>query len=109
MPNTAVATGRVDFILPPTEIAAELVNISRHPYVAHPTPATVIDVLLEGETALQTIFILLRTDTGVDFTLYKHATIKRRILRRMVLYRLERIEDYVVYSARASRGSPGIV
>ncbi len=97
MPNTAVATGRVDFILPPSEIADELANISRHPYVAHPTPATVIEALVEGETALQTIFILLRTDTGVDFTLYKHATIQRRILRRMVLYRLDRIEDYVVY------------
>ena len=97
MPNTAVATGRVDFILAPAAIAAELVNIARHPYVAHPAPATVIDTLLEGETALQTIFSLLRTETGVDFTLYKHATIKRRILRRMVLYRLEQIEDYVVY------------
>jgi two-component system, chemotaxis family, CheB/CheR fusion protein len=97
MPNTAVATGRVDFILPPSEIAEELANISRHPYVAHPRPATVIEALLEGETALQTIFILLRTGTGVDFTLYKHATIKRRILRRMVLYRLESIEDYVIY------------
>ncbi len=97
MPNTAVATGRVDFILPPAEIAAELGNISRHPYIAHPTPAKVIAALSADETALQTIFILLRTDTGVDFTLYKHATIKRRILRRMVLYRLERIEDYVVY------------
>jgi two-component system, chemotaxis family, CheB/CheR fusion protein len=97
MPNTAIATGRVDFILPPSEIAEELVKIGRHPYVAHPAPATVIEALVEGETALQTIFILLRTDIGVDFSLYKHATIERRILRRMVLYRLENIEDYVVY------------
>jgi two-component system, chemotaxis family, CheB/CheR fusion protein len=97
MPNTAVATGRVDFILPPAEIAQELAKISRHPYVAHPTPAKAIEVLLEGETALQTIFVLLRTATGVDFTLYKHTTLNRRILRRMVLYKLDRIEDYVVY------------
>jgi two-component system, chemotaxis family, CheB/CheR fusion protein len=97
MPNTAVATGRVDFILPPSEIAQELAKISRHPYVVLPTPAKAIEVLLEGETALQTIFILLRTDTGVDFTLYKHTTLQRRILRRMVLYRLESIEDYVIY------------
>jgi two-component system, chemotaxis family, CheB/CheR fusion protein len=97
MPNMAVATGRVDFILPPAEIAQELAKISRHPYVAQPTPAKAIEVLLEGETALQTIFILLRTATSVDFTLYKHTTLKRRILRRMVLYRLESIEDYVIY------------
>jgi len=33
MPNTAVATGHVDFILPPDAIASELVKISHHPYV----------------------------------------------------------------------------
>ncbi|MGB8698738.1 MAG: CheR family methyltransferase, partial [Thermosynechococcaceae cyanobacterium] len=97
MPNTVVATGQVDFVLTPPDIAAELANISRHPYVAHTSPAKAIAALAEGETALQTIFALLRTATGVDFTLYKHATLKRRILRRMVLYRLESLEDYVIY------------
>jgi two-component system, chemotaxis family, CheB/CheR fusion protein len=97
MPNTAIATGQVDFVLTPPDIAAELANISRHPYVVHPTPARAITALAEGETALQTIFVLLRKATGVDFTLYKHATLKRRILRRMVLYRLESLEDYVIY------------
>lgn len=32
MPNTAVATGQVDFILPSQEIAEKLATISRHPY-----------------------------------------------------------------------------
>src|SRR3989449_11113310 len=34
MPNSAVAAGGVDFVLPPIAIAAELHRISRHPYVA---------------------------------------------------------------------------
>src|SRR5712691_672440 len=34
MPNSAVAAGGVDFVLPPNAIAAELHRISRHPYVA---------------------------------------------------------------------------
>jgi two-component system, chemotaxis family, CheB/CheR fusion protein len=100
MPNTAVATGQVDFVLPPQEIAEELANISRHPYVAHPSPELGADgqpPILAGETALQTIFTLLRTSTSIDFTLYKHTTLKRRILRRMVLYRLQSLEDYVTY------------
>jgi two-component system, chemotaxis family, CheB/CheR fusion protein len=101
MPNTAVATGHVDFILSPQAIAEELANISRHPYVAHPTPDLEADGYpspgLEGETTLQTIFTLLRTATNIDFTLYKHTTLKRRILRRMVLYRLQNLEDYVTY------------
>jgi two-component system, chemotaxis family, CheB/CheR fusion protein len=97
MPNTAVATGQVDFILPPQEIAEELAKISRHPYIKYPAQPKVVEALLEGGTALQEIFALLRKLTGVDFTLYKHTTLKRRILRRMVLYRLESMDEYVRY------------
>jgi two-component system, chemotaxis family, CheB/CheR fusion protein len=97
MPNTAVATGQVDFVLPPSAIAEELANISRHPYVVHPTPAKAVAAIANGETALQAIFTILETNVGVDFRLYKYTTLKRRILRRMVLYRLETLEEYVVY------------
>jgi len=34
MPQAALATGSVDFFLPPEGIAAELVRIGRHPYIA---------------------------------------------------------------------------
>ncbi len=97
MPNTAVATGQVDFILPPSEIAEELAKISRHPYLARSSAAKAVEVLSEGETAVQAIFRLLQAATGVDFTLYKHTTLKRRIQRRMVLYKLDSLEDYVTY------------
>jgi two-component system CheB/CheR fusion protein len=97
MPNTAVATGQVDFILPPAKIAEELAKISRHPYVAHFSPAKAVESLSDNETALQAIFTLLRTVTGVDFALYKHTTLKRRIQRRIVLYQLENLEEYVTY------------
>ena len=33
MPNTAVATGQVDFILTPQKIAQKIAEISRHPYI----------------------------------------------------------------------------
>ncbi len=98
MPNTAVATGDVDFILPPEAIAQELAKISQHPYIANPPLVEVKEVeATEGENALQTIFRLLRVATKVDFTYYKHTTFKRRILRRMVLYQIERLEDYVTF------------
>jgi two-component system, chemotaxis family, CheB/CheR fusion protein len=97
MPHTAVATGRVDFILTPKEIAAELANISRHPHIASPTPAKAVEMLVEGQTAMQTIFALIQAATRMNFTQYKQATLKRRISRRMVLYKLEKIDDYVTY------------
>src|SRR5262249_13032595 len=37
---------------------------------------------------------------GTDFALYKQSTIRRRILRRMALARIERVEDYAEYVAQ---------
>ncbi|AKG24715.1 histidine kinase [Calothrix sp. 336/3] len=97
MPNTAIATGYVDFILPPAAIAEKLADISRHPYVTKTIPAVLSEESTEGKDALSQIFSLLRTTARIDFTHYKHTTIKRRIYRRMALYRLEHLDDYVRY------------
>jgi two-component system CheB/CheR fusion protein len=97
MPNTAAATGHVDFILTPEEIASELAKISRHPYVTYPEPEKTIEGVPQGKNPLTSIFTLLQADTGIDFTHYKHTTLKRRILRRMALYKLDMLEDYAKY------------
>ncbi|MGR3280459.1 chemotaxis protein CheB, partial [Acaryochloris marina NIES-2412] len=65
MPHMAAATGKVDFILPPAEIAAKLADISRHPYLERPN-SDPPDLPSEGpqqenEAALSIIFSLLRT------------------------------------------------
>ncbi len=97
MPNTAVASGHVDFILTPQQMAAELANISLHPYVKESTTVKTTEVVSESGDALATIFRLLRAATGVDFIHYKQNTLKRRIVRRMILYKLEKLEDYAQY------------
>lgn len=97
MPNTAIAMGHIDFILPPGEIAEKLASISRHPYVASSVTNRASTESLEVSDVLSKIFRLLQVATGVDFTSYKHTTIKRRISRRMALYRLEKIDDYLHY------------
>jgi two-component system CheB/CheR fusion protein len=38
---------------------------------------------------------MLRNSTGVDFTQYKVATIKRRLQRRMVLNKIVGIDNYI--------------
>jgi two-component system, chemotaxis family, CheB/CheR fusion protein len=99
MPNTAIATGQVDFILPPDKIAEKLAEISRHPYIAS-LPATESDARPSDAASgdgFALIFNLLRNATGVDFTHYKQTTLNRRIGRRMLLYKLERVEDYARY------------
>ena len=100
MPQSAANTGQVDFILPPQKIAEELVKISCREGTQIPNHQSLNQVSLvelNCETLLTQIFGLIRTTTGVDFTDYKHATLNRRILRRMALHRLERLEDYGSY------------
>ncbi len=97
MPNTAVATGNVDFVLPPQAIAAELTTLSRSPFLVNSQLPQLVNESLEPGTALTTIFALLRKTSGIDFTYYKPTTIIRRMQRRMLLYKLERLEDYAHY------------
>ncbi|KPQ32393.1 MAG: two-component system, chemotaxis family, CheB/CheR fusion protein [Phormidesmis priestleyi Ana] len=104
MPNTAVATGNVDFVLPPAKIAEALADLSCHPMLAHPIPPCLVEPLPIAEEAITnpsqgiaTIFALLRSATGVDFSGYKTNTLDRRIGRRMLLYKLENVADYAAY------------
>jgi two-component system CheB/CheR fusion protein len=96
MPRSATAGGCVDYVLPPKGIARELARISRHPLVAgqdEESPA-----LVSTENAgLNTLFQLLRRSTGVDFTHYRQTTILRRIQRRMVVHKIDKLGDYVKY------------
>lgn len=65
--------------------------------LACPLPLISTEESLEAGDALATIFALLRTTTGVDFSRYKPNTLERRIQRRMLLYKLEQLEDYAAY------------
>ncbi len=94
MPGSAVAAGGVDFVLPPAGIAQQLVTMAPHSYVTL-EPQKPTEPPDSAEAELGKVFRLLRNATGVDFTHYKHSTIKRRIRRRMSLRGFERLEDYI--------------
>jgi two-component system CheB/CheR fusion protein len=96
MPRSVISSGCVDYVLPPKGIARELARISHHPYIAGATQESVAPGSLES-TGLNIIFQLLRRTTGVDFTHYRKTTILRRIQRRMVVHKLERLDEYVKY------------
>ena len=95
MPHAAIATGQVDFIQTPEEIADTLAHLSEHPYVASPSP--VEPTPQEGDDAVATILALLKRATRIDFAQYKPTTVKRRIFRRMALHHLESLESYGQY------------
>jgi two-component system, chemotaxis family, CheB/CheR fusion protein len=101
MPQSAVASGCVDFVLPPSEIAQEIGRIARHPYVAPPRPER--RKAPAGEQDLGKILEILRKVTGVDFSLYKASTLHRRISRRMVLHKMQGLPAYARF-LRKNRG-----
>jgi two-component system CheB/CheR fusion protein len=92
MPESAVATGCIDYVLPPAEIARELERIANHEIIKREQPSEGLSGV-EGDLAR--ILALLRTNAGVDFSCYKQTTLRRRINRRMVLKRIESLADYL--------------
>jgi two-component system CheB/CheR fusion protein len=95
MPRNAIATGLVDYVLPPAEMPAQLMAYAAHAFGK--TPRTVSPSTPRAETALKKSLVLLRAQTGYDFSQYKQSTITRRIERRMAVQQVERMDDYVRY------------
>jgi two-component system CheB/CheR fusion protein len=90
MPHSAMETGVVDFVLPPEKIAEELARIALHPILTANAPP-----IFDDATSLAAIFAHVRRSTGVDFSLYKPATMRRRLLRRLLVHKIERLSQYV--------------
>jgi two-component system, chemotaxis family, CheB/CheR fusion protein len=92
MPRSAVASGCVDFVLPPEEIGREIGRISRHPYVVGGEPE--LGKPDRHHPAMAHVLELLRNATGIDFTNYKINTLHRRITRRVALQKLASLHEY---------------
>jgi two-component system CheB/CheR fusion protein len=88
MPQSAVSTGCVDFVLPPQEIACELAKLAEIPGVAFSSDP------IEPAEELESVIEVLRESFKTDFSHYKEATLYRRIRRRMALCRLDSFSEY---------------
>jgi two-component system CheB/CheR fusion protein len=95
MPDSARASGCVDFILPPAEIAQELGNIAGGEGLKRIQVAKEEPTFAGGDGDLTKLFAIVRSTTGVDFSCYKITTLKRRIARRMLLKKISRMSDYL--------------
>jgi two-component system CheB/CheR fusion protein len=97
MPASAITAGCVDFVLPPERIARELTQLAGHPYIFPGTQEKDREPRPADDRALEDILLTLRQRTGVDFLNYKHATLRRRIQRRMALQRIDGLRDYAEF------------
>jgi two-component system CheB/CheR fusion protein len=104
MPQSAIATGMIDWVLPVAAMPARMLA-----YIAHerrikmppedgPQPAQpAVTSTNENEKALREVLAFLRARTGRDFSYYKRATIIRRITRRMQINGSESLPDYLTF------------
>jgi two-component system CheB/CheR fusion protein len=92
MPQSALATGCVDWSLSPGEMPGRIAS-----YLAHADGLTseAPDGAAPSESALGTIFAILRERTSHDFSGYKPSTIRRRIERRLAVRQAATLDDYV--------------
>lgn len=92
MPQAAIDTGLADYVLPPSEMPASLLEFARHPQMRRTGDK---EDLGEAAGSLETVLKLLRTRTNSDYTHYKRTTISRRIERRMGLRQIASMDEYV--------------
>ncbi|MEX0724934.1 MAG: chemotaxis protein CheB [Planctomycetaceae bacterium] len=94
MPQSAIATGLVDLVLPLAKIPEAVIRFARtQPRL--PIAEGAEDVEGEARRQLHQIFAQLRTRTRRDFTRYKRSTILRRIQRRMRLRQIDELPEYL--------------
>jgi len=93
MPRSAIEAGAVDHVAPAGELPALLTTWSHHlrPRSGQ-TEATDASV---SEVTLRRICLLLRAQSGHDFSQYKPGTLVRRIERRMALQGIDGTEAYL--------------
>jgi two-component system CheB/CheR fusion protein len=97
MPRSAIGTGLADFVLRPPEMPAQLMDFASRAYGRRLGPQAVSTP--QVDQALKKICVLLRAQTGHDFSEYKPSTVQRRIARRMAVHQLESLEAYTSFLA----------
>ncbi|MBP6738980.1 MAG: PAS domain-containing protein [Leptospiraceae bacterium] len=93
MPRSAIATGLIDFTSPPEAMAGELMQYVEHSFGKLPK----INSSAKTKDISNKIFLLLKAQTGHDFSEYKPTTINRRIERRIAIHHMNSLESYFIY------------
>ena len=95
MPRNVIATGLVDYVLPPGDMPDQLIAFAARHIGGSPDQTPSASHHTEG--ALKKVLVLLRDRTDHDFSQYKQSTVTRRIERRMAVHQIESLGDYVRY------------
>ena len=93
MPQSAIATGLVDYVLPVQKMNEEILEYHTAPELLKADS----DIIQFEESSLIKILEILRKSTDLDFSLYKKPTLIRRMARRMKVLKIDSLEEYLSY------------
>ena len=98
MPNSAIATGMADYILPPEHIPGTLVDFVRQPYLGSRAAQEGQAVAaLAPDATLDRILDRLAAHTKRDHRAYKIKSLTRRVERRMGIQHIAGMPDYLAF------------
>jgi two-component system, chemotaxis family, CheB/CheR fusion protein len=92
MPKSAIGAGLANIVAAAETLPEKIIAYVRH------APLVTTSGLAQADKArsgLAKILILLRDQTGQDFSLYKNIAVYRRIERRMGVHQIDKIATYV--------------
>ncbi|MGH9339516.1 MAG: chemotaxis protein CheB [Acidobacteriota bacterium] len=93
MPNSAIDSGEIDYVLSPEKLPEALLKYVGHSYVRNSREKSEAGPP-NGLRQLNSILALLRAQFGHEFGNYKKPTLVRRIYRRMGIRHMEEMADY---------------
>lgn len=90
MPNSAIATNTVDFLLPPEDMGDILAKIPREKLVFEQQT----DNADSNDVILKHILNEIHNYSGIDFSNYKPSTIQRRLANRLKILNFDTLKEY---------------
>ncbi|PKL40193.1 MAG: chemotaxis protein CheB [Candidatus Riflebacteria bacterium HGW-Riflebacteria-1] len=91
MPRSAIEAGLADVVAPAEELPAKIIAYEQHTPLLAPNDAS------KARGWVEKVALILRAQTGHDFSLYKQNTMSRRIERRMGIHLIKELSDYVKF------------
>ena len=100
MPQSAIATGLVDRVLSPRDLARTIYEIVRTSNRGANSSESVLPEI--DRVKLEQIVGILTDRENIDFSYYKVSTLSRRIHRRCSMTGCDALEDYIAYLQASS-------
>ncbi len=99
MPRNSIAADHVDLVIPPHEIAVELGRLGRQFLRPEVRSLDAGESTPTDAQSFARILQMLQNASHLDLRQYKPDTLRRRMVRRMVLHRMDTLAEYYRYLA----------